>query len=70
MKRRIAFALASTAIVAVSLAWTLTTTRTTHAAVTVGPGGGTPGTSANFTLVGHDPLFCRGMNAALALFKN
>jgi hypothetical protein len=42
--------------------------RTTFAAVNVGLGGGTPGTSANFTLVGHDPLFNRGMNAALAIF--
>jgi hypothetical protein len=39
-----------------------------RADVTVGPGGGTPGTSANFRLVGHDPLFGRGMNAALAVF--
>ena len=36
--------------------------------VTVGPGGGTPGTSRNFALVGHDPLFGRGMNAALASY--
>jgi hypothetical protein len=36
--------------------------------VTVGPGGGTPGTSSNFELVGHEPLFGRGMNAAPALF--
>src|SRR5712691_9096290 len=27
--------------------------------VTVGPGGGTPGTSGNLRLVGHDPLFGR-----------
>src|SRR5258708_35374055 len=37
-------------------------------AVTVGPGGGTPGTSENFQLVGHDPLFGRGMNAAATIF--
>src|SRR5688500_7802677 len=36
---------------------------------TVGPGGGTPGTSSNFELVGHDPLFGRGMNAALAFHE-
>jgi hypothetical protein len=36
----------------------------------VGPGGGTPGTSSNFELVGHDPLFSRGMNAALALHED
>lgn len=35
---------------------------------TVGEGGGTPGTSQNFTLVGHNPLFSRGMNAAAAIF--
>lgn len=34
----------------------------------VGSGGGTPGTSSNFRIVGHDPLFGRGMNAALALY--
>lgn len=38
--------------------------------VTVAPGGGTPGTSHDFTLVGHDPLFSRGMNAALTIYKN
>jgi hypothetical protein len=35
---------------------------------TVGPGGGTPGTSANFDLIGHDPLYSRGLNAAPAMF--
>ncbi|HET7503596.1 MAG TPA: hypothetical protein VFK02_21385, partial [Kofleriaceae bacterium] len=34
---------------------------------TVGEGGGTPGTSDHFRLVGHEPLFSRGMNAALAI---
>src|SRR5919201_5702938 len=34
--------------------------------VTVAPGGGTPGTSSNFQLVGANPLFARGMNAAIA----
>ena len=38
--------------------------------VTVGAGGGTPGTSQNFTLVGSNPLFNRGMNAALAIFDH
>jgi hypothetical protein len=36
--------------------------------VTVAPGGGTPGTSQNFELVGHHGLFDRGMNAALAIY--
>jgi hypothetical protein len=34
---------------------------------TIGPGGGTPGTSSGFELVGHEPLFARGMNAALTV---
>src|SRR2546422_10923514 len=38
--------------------------------VVVGLGGGTPGTSQNFTVVGHNPLFNRGMNAALAIFDH
>jgi len=38
------------------------------AEVTVGPGGGTPGTASGFKLVGHEPLFARGMNAALAVY--
>jgi len=38
--------------------------------VTVGPGGGTPGTWKNFQLVGHDPLFGRGMNAAATIFRH
>jgi hypothetical protein len=38
--------------------------------VAVGPGGGTPGTASNFSQVGHNPLFGRGMNAAPAVFKN
>src|SRR5262245_26266474 len=38
--------------------------------VSVGSGGGTPGTSLNFELVGHEPLFARGMNAALAIFDH
>ena len=45
----------------------------------VGPGGGTPGTASNFTLVGHNDLSAseldgntipRGMNAALAMFDH
>ena len=38
--------------------------------VGVGAGGGTPGTSLNFELVGSNPLFARGMNAALASFDH
>ncbi|MDQ4030462.1 MAG: hypothetical protein M3168_05415, partial [Actinomycetota bacterium] len=36
----------------------------------VGPGGGTPGTASNFELVGHNPLFARGMNAALTVYDH
>lgn len=36
---------------------------------TVAPGGGTPGTWSNFELVGHESLFGRGMNAALAFHE-
>src|SRR5262245_38569164 len=38
--------------------------------IIVGPGGGTPGTSSNLTLVGHDPLFGRGMNAAMTFYSH
>src|SRR6266511_1636312 len=38
--------------------------------VTVGPGGGTPGTSLNFQLVGSNPLYARGMNAALTIYDH
>src|SRR5947208_15620 len=41
-----------------------------QAATGVGAGGGTPGTSLNFDLVGSNPLFGRGMNAALAIFDH
>ena len=37
--------------------------------VAVGTGGGTAGTSSNLTLVGQNPLFGRGMNAALAIYQ-
>jgi hypothetical protein len=40
------------------------------AGVGVGPGGGTPGTASNFELVGHNPLFARGMNAAPAVYSH
>jgi hypothetical protein len=40
------------------------------AAVGVGAGGGTPGTASSFELVGHDPLFGRGMNAAPAVYDH
>jgi hypothetical protein len=36
--------------------------------VSVGQGGGTPGTSRNFELVGDSALLGRGMNAALAVY--
>jgi len=41
-----------------------------RADVAVGSGGGTPGTVSNFALVGHNPLFARGMNAAPTIFDH
>src|SRR5260370_23947832 len=41
-----------------------------EAAVVVGAGGGTPGPSRNFEVVGHNPLVNRGENAALAIFDH
>jgi hypothetical protein len=38
--------------------------------VGVGTGGGTPGTSLNFQLVGANPLFARGLNAAIANYDH
>jgi hypothetical protein len=52
---------------ALSLA-VLTSVTAARGDVVVGPGGGTPGTSSNFQLVGHEPLFDRGMNAAPAVY--
>src|SRR5260370_31455797 len=40
------------------------------ASVVVAPGGGRPDTSLNFELVGHNSLFGRGMNAALAIYDH
>lgn len=70
MKRRVFIAFATIALIVGSLSLSLFAPKTTNAAVNVGPGGGTPGASANFALVGHCPLFGRGMNAALAVFKH
>ncbi len=61
MKQRI---LAGLALVALVLAMPAVA----HGGVGVGPGGGTPGTSSNFELVGANPLAGRGMNAALAAY--
>jgi hypothetical protein len=38
--------------------------------VGVGSGGGTPGTSLNFQVVGSNPLYGRGMNAALTIYDH
>src|SRR6266511_4559694 len=57
-------------VAATCLALVLTTTAAVRGDVGVGAGGGTPGTSRNFTLFGHNPLFERGMNAAPAIFNN
>ena len=52
------------------LALVLVTASPAHGDSTVAPGGGTPGTASNLVLVGHNPLFNRGMNAALAIFRH
>ena len=57
MKQRV---LAGLALVALVLAMPAVA----RGGVGVGPGGGTPGTSSNFELVGANPLAGRGMNAA------
>src|SRR5260221_12970410 len=69
--KRIAFAAASV-ISLVVIAFVSILSHTAHGSAegSVGTGGGTPGTSSNFTLVGHDPLFNRGMNTALAIFDH
>src|SRR5690349_16468381 len=41
-----------------------------RADVTVATGGPVPGTSSNVELVGHNPLFNRGMNAAIAVYDD
>jgi len=41
-----------------------------QADIGLGPGGQTPGTAKNFTLVGHTPLAGRGMNAAPAMYNH
>src|SRR6266568_4246307 len=43
---------------------------TTPAVATSGTPPAIPGTSSNFQLVGHNPLYHRGMNAAPAIFGN
>src|SRR5262249_37250207 len=63
MRKRILVVLACVALA-------LGTATTVLADTTEAPGGGTPGTASNFVLVGHNPLFNRGMNAALAIFKH
>jgi hypothetical protein len=63
MKRRF---LAGLALVVLGL----TTPAVARGDVGVGPGGGTPATSSNFTLVGAAPLFDRGMNAAVAAYDH
>jgi hypothetical protein len=57
-------------VAATCVALALATAGAVRGDVVVGPGGGTPGTSLNFTLVGHNPLFDRGMNAAPAIFDH
>jgi hypothetical protein len=53
-----------------TLALVLTVAAAAPTDIGVGQGGATPGTSRNLVLVGHNPLFNRGMNAALTLFDH
>ena len=53
-----------------ALATALAATAVVYGDTVVGPGGGTPGTAKHFRLVGHNALFNRGMNAALALYDD
>jgi hypothetical protein len=59
-------------VIVIVIAIVSTQSHPAHASTggSVGSGGGTPGTASNVTLVGHDPLFNRGMNAALALYSH
>jgi hypothetical protein len=52
------------------LALSLTLAAVANGDVGVGAGGGTPGTSFNFQLVGSNPIFARGMNAAIANYDH
>jgi hypothetical protein len=61
MRRRLAFGVAF-------LALCLAAPLVSLADVGVGSGGGTPGTSESFQLVGHNSLFDRGMNAAITIY--
>src|SRR5215212_7502645 len=63
MKRRLVVSLSILALV-------LTLPLVALGDVTVGAGGGTPGTSLNFQLVGSNPLFGRGMNAAMTIYDH
>jgi hypothetical protein len=51
-----------------TLVFSTATASAAPGSIGVGQGGGTPGTSRNLVLVGHEPLFNRGMNAPLTIF--
>jgi hypothetical protein len=72
MKRRsvLVSLLASIGLLAVPAAGAVAGVAAHPDTVTVGPGGGTPGTWKNFVLVGHDPLFGRCMNSAAASYQH
>lgn len=57
-------------ITVVAAAATLLAVPGAAAEIAVGTGGGVPGTSQNFRLIGHEPLFNRGMNAAPAVYDD
>src|SRR5262249_37619836 len=58
------------ALTAAAASVTAITAAPSHAFATSGIPPAIPGTSSNFELIGHNPLFHRGMNAAPAIFGN
>jgi hypothetical protein len=75
MRSRLVLALAAsaaliTAVTAAPAGAFATPGTAAHGIAAVGSAPATPGTSSNFQLVGKNPLFHRGMNAAPAIFGN
>ena len=58
------------ALTAAAALVTTVTAAPSGAAATPGVSPAIPGTSSNFQLVGKNPLYHRGMNAAAAIFGN
>lgn len=67
-KTRMASVVIGAIAVAVAMLWAPSGQAKMVGASTESPGGGTPGTARNVKLVGHEPLFGRGMNSALTFY--